>query len=282
MARPAGRLLRPALYLAPALLVYTVFLIVPFAQMLRMSLNRFSALRLFEPVLTLANYRAVLSDSFYLGLIARTLLIGLWVTLAALLLGYPLAAVIAAGTPRSRRVLMTIVLSPLLVNLVVRSYAWLVLLGDHGVINQTLIGAGLLTAPLALTGNMPGVVIALTHIGLPLMVMSLVGVIGTIDPHVLEAAESLGASRTRRFWRVAVPLSGPGIGAGALLVFCLSVSAFVTPQLLGGGRVTTVSTTIYQKFTLSLNWPLGSALVFVLLVLNLLLMLWHGRRFAAR
>lgn len=266
-------------FLAPALLVYVAFLLIPGLQMLRMSFDRFSSLRLFVPDWTLANYTGLFTDFFYAGLMARSVLLGVYVTLAAAVLGYPLAVVIARGPARWRGVLMAIVLSPLLINLVVRSYAWLVLLGDRGVLNTWLRGAGLIDHPLALTGNTLGVVIALTHIGLPLMVLSLASVIGGIDARLMEAAESLGASRFRRFRKVFFPLALPGLASGSLLVFCLSVSAFITPQLLGGGRVSTMAGTIYQKFTLSLNWPVGSALVFVLLVLNLVLMGLHARVF---
>lgn len=271
-----GRLI---LFMAPVMLVYLLFLVLPTAQMLRMSLDRFSSLTLFAPDLTLASYTGLFRDSFYVSLFGHTLLLGLLVTLAASLLGYPLAVIVARGPARWRGLLMAIVLSPLLINLVVRSYAWLVLLGDHGVLNQWLTGLGVIDRPLALTGNMLGVVIALTHIGLPLMVLSLASVMGGIDERLLEAAESLGASRARRFWKVFFPMALPGLGSGSLLVFCLTVSAFITPQLLGGGRVQTVAGVVYQKFTLSLNWPVGSALVFLLLVLNLGLMTLHGRVF---
>ncbi len=270
---------RATLLLTPIVVGYCVFLLLPTLQLLQMSFYRFSSLSLYVPEWTLANYATLVQDGFYLGLLGRTMLLGLCVTAATILLGYPLAVLIARGPAKWRSVLLVVVLSPMLVNLVVRSYAWLVLLGDHGMLNGWLAWAGLTDHPLALTGNMLGVVIALTHMGLPLMVLSLTAILGGVDDRLLEAAESLGASRWRRFRSVLLPLSLPGIGSGSLLVFCLSVSAFITPQLLGGGRVPTVATTIYQKFTLSLNWPLGSALVLLLLVTNLVLMTLHGRIF---
>lgn len=272
----AGRAL---LFLGPAVAAYAVFLLLPVLGLLRMSFDRFSSLSLYVPDWTVANYAGLLGDGFYAGLFGQTVLLGLGVTAATVVLGYPLALVIVGGGRRWRTALLVVVLSPMLINLVVRSYAWLVLLGDHGVLNTWLIRAGLIGAPLALTGNMTGVIIALTHIGLPLMVLSLTSILGGIDPRLLEAAEGLGASRPRRFRCVVLPLSLPGVGSGSLLVFCLSVSAFITPQLLGGGRVPTVATTIYQKFTLSLNWPVGSALVVLLLLANLALMALHARVF---
>ena len=276
-SRPGGY--RAALLLGPALACYATFLLFPLLQLLQMSFFRPNSLTLFVPEWTWSNYAGLLGDGFYLFLFGRTVLLGLCVTAATALLGYPLAVVIARGPQRWRGVLLVAVLSPMLINLVVRSYAWLVLLGDRGVLNTGLAAVGLIGHPVALTGNMTGVVIALTHIGLPLMVLSLAAILGGIDAQLLEAAEGLGASRWRRFHKVLLPLSLPGIGSGSLLVFCLTVSAFITPQLLGGGRVPTVATSIYQKFTLSLNWPLGSALVFLLLLANLALMALHGRVF---
>lgn len=144
--------MRPALrrlaWFGPALLFYAVFLLLPYAVLLRLSVFRYSARLLYVPDFTLANYAAVMSDPYYLALMGRTVLLGLGVTALALLLGYPLALRIARSPPRLKAVLMAVTLSPLLINLVVRSYAWLVLLGDAGVINRGLMAAGLIAAPL--------------------------------------------------------------------------------------------------------------------------------------
>jgi putative spermidine/putrescine transport system permease protein len=122
-------------------------------------------------------------------------------------------------------------------------------------------------------------VVGLIHLSLPLMVLSLVGVIERIDTALVDAADSLGASRARVLRRIILPLSLPGIGAGSLLTFTFVISAFITPALLGGNRVTTVSTLIYEKFTFSANWPIGATLVMVLLVLSIGVVLLHGRMF---
>ena len=262
-------------YTAPALAFYLVFLVAPYAVLLRLSAFRYDAMRLYVAELTTANYAAVLTDPFYLALIGRTVALGAVVTLATLLLGYPLAMRIARSGPRTKTLLLAVTLSPLLVNLVVRSYAWLVLLGDHGLINRTLGALGL--NPLPLTGNLFAVGVGLAHVGLPLMVLSLVGVIERIDASLAEAAESLGAGAGRIAWRVTLPLSLPGAAAGSLLVFCLTLSAFVTPAVLGGNRVATVSTVIYDKFIASVNWPMGATLVVVLLAITLLVAVLNGR-----
>jgi putative spermidine/putrescine transport system permease protein len=269
----------PLVYFGPVLIFYVGALVLPYAFLLRLSFFRFSAMRLYIPDPTLDNYWAVLTDPFYLAMIGRTVALGAGVAAASLLLGFPLALKIARSGPRLKGVLMAVTLSPLLINLVVRTYAWLVLLGDAGVINRWLIGAGVIGAPLPINGNMVSVVIGMVHIGLPLMVLSLIGVIERIERSLPEAAESLGAGDGRILWRIMLPLAMPGIGSGLLLVFCFTISAFVTPAVLGGNRVATVSTMIYEKFTFSVNWPIGSTLVMVLLALTLVVVWLHGRVF---
>ncbi len=267
------------LYLAPVTLFYVVFLILPYLMVLRLSFFQFSPMHLYIPEFTWANYAAVLTDRFYLGLLARTIGLGLLVTLVSLMLGYPLALKISRAGPAMKSVLLAITLSPLLINLVVRTYAWLVLLGDTGVVNHWLQALGVTAGPLPLGGNMFSVIVGLVHICLPLMALSLVGVLERIDPALFDAAESLGASRGRVLRRIVLPLSMPGIGAGSLLVFSFTISAFVTPALLGGNRVTTISTLIYEKFTFSSNWPVGATLVVFLLVINIAVVILHGRLF---
>ncbi len=274
-----ARRLSLLLYLAPATIFYLVFLVVPYALLLRLSLFRFSSMRLYIPEFTLINYATVMTDPFYLLLMARTVGLGLLVTVISLVLGYPLALKIVRSGPAMRSALIAVALSPLLINLVVRTYAWLVLLGDTGVVNNWLRALGLIGAPLPLSGNMVSVVLGLVHISLPLMALSLIGVLERIDRTLEDAADSLGASRGRILRRIILPLSLPGAAAGSLLVFTFAISAFVTPALLGGNRVSTISTLIYEKFTFSANWPVGATLVVVLLVINLGIVMLHSRLF---
>lgn len=274
-----ARRLSLLLYLGPVTLFYLVFLVLPYAMVLRLSVFRFSSMRLYVAEFTTANYAAVLTDPFYLALLARTIGLGLVVTLITLVLGYPLALLIARAGPALKSALIAVTLSPLLINLVVRTYAWLVLLGDTGVVNRWLQALGLTAGPLPLGGNMFSVVIGLVHISLPLMALSLIGVLERIDPALIDAADSLGASRARILRRVILPLTWPGVGAGSLLVFSFAISAFITPALLGGNRVSTISTLIYEKFTFSSNWPVGATLVMVLLVINAGVVMLHARVF---
>jgi putative spermidine/putrescine transport system permease protein len=266
-------------YLGPLSLFYLLFLVAPYLILLRMSFNRFSSIRLYIPDFTLVNYFAVVTDPFYLLLIGRTIGLGLIVTIVTLILGYPLALKIVRSPPRMKSILLAITLSPLLINIVVRTYAWLVLLGDKGLINHWLMVSGIVSSPLPINGTVLSVTIGLVHITLPFMVLSLMSVIQRIDQSLPEAAQSLGASSFHVMRRIILPLSLPGIGAGSLFVFCFTVSAFITPALLGGNRVETISTFIYQKFTFSVNWPMGATLVFFLLAINLIVVALHGRLF---
>jgi putative spermidine/putrescine transport system permease protein len=269
-------------YLAPLLVLYFAFLVVPYALLLRMSLNRYSSMSIFIEDVTAANYKVVLTDPFYIELMLRTVALAGVVTLATLILGYPLALAIVRARGSRKSLLLGIALSPLIINLVVRTYGWMALLGDQGIINRWLLDLGLVSGPLPISANFFAVAVGLTHMTLPMMVLSLLGVMETIEPALLEAAESLGASAARIQTRIIMPLALPGVSAGSLLVFCFTTSAFVTPALLGGNRVSTVSTVIYEKFTYSLNWPVGAALVFVLLALNLALIAAHARLFRER
>jgi putative spermidine/putrescine transport system permease protein len=265
--------------LAPIALLYTVGLVLPYFYLLRMSFNKYDAMLIYRETFSLANYLRILTDGFYLHVAFRTIVLGVEVTLFTLIIGYPIAWKIAQSKGKFKSVLLAAVLSPLLINLVVRTYGWMTLLDDHGVINGWLMNVGVITHPLPLSNNLGAVVMGLGHVTLPFMVLSLVSVMESLPAQVIEAAESLGASKWRIFREVVWPLTWSGVGAGSILVFCFSISAFVTPTLLGGGKVATVSTLIYEQFTYSVNWPLGSALVFLLLAMNLVVIVLHARLF---
>ena len=192
---PARAVPASAIYFGPVILFYAAFLVLPYAFLLRLSVFRYSSMRLYVADVTSANYRSVLLDPYYQALLARTVAMGVGVTVMTLLLGYPLALMIARASPRTRSLLLAVTLSPLLINLVVRTYAWLVLLGDKGLVNTWLGALGLIGRPLPLSGNLFAVTVGLVHIGLPLMVLSLVGVLERIDPHARgSGAEPGGAA----------------------------------------------------------------------------------------
>lgn len=283
--RPFDRLdrkMESTAYLMPLLIFYSLSLVLPYIYMLRMSFNEFNSLTLYNETWSTINYWNIVTEAYYYNLLARTLYLGLVVTLITLILGYPLAMLIMQSGPRGKAILLAIVLSPMLINLVIRTYAWIAILGQQGLVNTLLLSFGIVDAPVRLTDNFFAVVVGLVHIYLPLMVISLSAVMERIDRSLLDVSESLGASGFYTWYKVLVPLSVPGIGVGSLLVFCHAISAFVTPALLGGGKVSTVATVIYEKFTVAINWPLGASLVFVLLVVNFAVIAAHGKFFGRR
>lgn len=221
---------------------------------------------------TWRHYNRLFDSDLYFDSLIATMRIGAITTIIALLIGYPLAHWMARMQSRiGHALLLMVVIAPLLTGIVVRTFAWMTVLGDRGVINITLRWLGLVEKPLPLMYNEFGVIIGLVHIYVPFMVLTLVGVIGRIDGALEEAARGLGASRFRAFVEVTLPLSLPGILAGSLLVFALAISAYVTPVLLGGNNVLTLPMLIYQQVSASFNLGFAGALGVVLLVVSLVL-----------
>ncbi|MEZ5590055.1 MAG: ABC transporter permease [Gammaproteobacteria bacterium] len=230
---------------------------------------------------TFENFSRVLTDSFYLEIIGRTLMLGLVVVAITLLFGYPLAYFLARTRSRLRPWLIILVVFPLLLNLVVRSFGWIVLLANRGLINDGLIALGIIEKPLKLLFNFTGLLIGLSHIFLPFMVLMLLGAIQNIPRDTEDAARTLGASPLTVFRKITLPLSLPGILSGGILVFVLTISALVTPRLLGGPTYQVMSTLIFDEFLKLLNWPRGAAMAYVLTVIVLLLV-WAASRLAKR
>jgi putative spermidine/putrescine transport system permease protein len=271
--RPARTvpLARRAFWLiAPALVLIGVFLVLPYLNIVLMSLRPPAVGAPYGAGFTLGNYGRALSDGYLLGVLGDTLLLGLTVTPICLLLGYPVAYHLARTSSRWGSVLYVLVLSPLLVGVVVRSFGWLILLSGNGVVNRVLLDLGLVQTGLQLMNNRLGVTIALVHVFLPFMILPLVGVIQSIDPSLESAARSLGASRLKVFWRLVLPLSWPGMQAGTILVFVLSLSAYVTPVMLGGAQVKTMSVLVVQNLIDNFQWPAGAAQALVLTACGML------------
>jgi len=196
--------------------------------------------------------------------------LGVGATIICLVLGYPLAYHLTRTRSKYKGVLFCAVLSPLLVGVVIRSYGWMIILADHGLINETLLNAGLIKGPLPLMYNHFGVMVALVHVFLPYMVLSLSGSIQTINPDLESMAQSLGATRWRSFVDVVVPLSLPGVLSGSILVFVMTVSSYVLPILVGGFKVIITPMLVVQQVIELFNWPGGAALALILFVTSLL------------
>ncbi len=247
-----------------------MFFVAPLLLMVGISFSRESFGRL-EWALTLRHYVRFLTDAYYLSVLADTLWLGVLTTVATLLLGYPLAYHLALTRSRWKPLLIVFILSPLLVGIVIRCYGWMILLADRGLINTTLVEHGWLARPLPLMYNKFGVTVALVHVFLPFMVLSLTGVLKRIEPALIEASQTLGASPRRAFWEVTLPLSLPGILAGSLLVFSLAISSFVVPILIGGFKVHVLPMTVYEQVLSVFDWPFGAANAIVLLVISVAL-----------
>ena len=250
--------------IAPALVLLGVFLLLPYLNIIVMSLRVPAVGAPYGPGFTLANYVKALSDGYFLGVLLDTLLLGLLTTVICLVLGYPVAWHLARTRSRWSGLLYVFVLSPLLVGVVVRSFGWLILLSNNGVINKALLDLHLVDSALQLMNNRFGVTVALVHVFLPFMILPLVGTIGSIDPNLESAGRSLGATRLQVFRRIYLPLSWPGIQAGSILVFVLTLSAYVTPVMLGGAQLKTMSVLVVQSLIDNFQWPRGAALALIL------------------
>jgi len=221
----------------------------------------------------LGTWIAVLNDSFFWQTLRNTLVMAFTVTIASLIAGYPIAyAISKIKWPALVAVLYVVFFTPLLIGIVVRSYGWILLLADQGVINATLLRLGAIERPIPLIFNLTGVEIALVHGSLSMMVFPLINSFRAVERVLKESAMDLGAGRLQTFRRITMPLSLPGVIAGSQIVFTLAVSAWVTPQLLGGGKVTTMARLAYED-VISLNWPRGAIEVFALLMSALTLII---------
>lgn len=270
------------LLLLPSLAVLGIFFVIPLIFLFVSSLQHYIPGKGISATFTPENYIKFLTDFYYVGVLLKTLFLGLIVTFLTLIIGYPLAYFIARTTWKKKGLLVALVIFPLFLNIVVRSFSWIVLLANRGLLNNFLTEFHIIEQPLKLLFNYKGVVIGLTHIFLPFMVIALASVIQNIERDYEEAAQILGANKLKTFFKVTLPLSLPGIVAGSLLVFLLTITAFVTPRLLGGVTVKIMSNIIFQEFMNTFNWPFGAAMAFILLLVTLLIISVYLRVFRIR
>ncbi|MET3927095.1 ABC transporter permease [Devosia sp. 2618] len=268
---PDIRPITTAMLVAPAAcLMFGVF-VLPFAYLLVLSFwsQTPGSLRM-DTNLTLANYTRIVGDSYYLGGLWTTLWLSAVVTLICLILALPLARWIVLHAGRAKGLLIGLSILPLVCGALLPTLGLVNLLSPLGFINGGLKAMGLIQTSLPLLGNITGVTIGLVQAFLPLMLLPLITTIERIPADYEKAAMSLGARRTVVWRRVLLPLMMPGIVAGSLLVFCASLTAFVTPQILGQGKVVTFASLAYQQAALVLDWPFASALAMVMLLFLLL------------
>lgn len=265
----------PWLLSGPAFLLFVCLLLVPLALTAVLSFQVFDYATGVKHSFTLSHYAAVLTDDYYHAIFWRTLWVSALTTLICVLVGAPEAYVLNRMRSPWRSILLLVVLAPLLVSVVVRAFGWSMLLGPDGVVNQVVRAVGL--PPMHILYTETAVVIALVHVMLPFMVIPVWTALQKLDPAVEDAALSLKASHLTTLHRVIFPQVLPGVLSGSLIVFGLSASAFAIPGLLGGRRLKMVATVVYDEYLHELNWPLGAAIAFTLLLANLVLMLSYNR-----
>jgi putative spermidine/putrescine transport system permease protein len=248
---------------------FGLFFAAPLVVLLLVSLSDGIALNHFD----LAQYAKFLGDPFSLSILADTLVLGVKATAVCLLFGLPLAWVCVHAGPRLRGLLLFLVILPILTSVVVRTFAWIVILGQQGILNKALLALGLIDRPLRLLFSEVGVVMVLAQVQMPLMVLPLVTTLQRIDPTLADASRALGAGHWRTFRRVILPLWVPGVVAGSILVFAACTTAFVTQTLIGGARLVYMPLYIYQQAGGANNWPFAAAMS-VLLMISVLLVVY--------
>lgn len=247
----------------PAVLALVLFFVLPLLFILFSSLKTDG----------LKYYLKFFSDPFYLNILWTTVWISLLVTFLTLLLGYPTAYFLAKTQSKWKNILMIVVIFPFLVSSVVRSYGWMVVLGDNGLLNQFLLTTGLIKHSLVIMNTEKAVVIGLVHLLLPYMIFSVTSILNTIDENIELAAGSLGCNPAASFFKITFPLSSPGVISGCIIVFILSMTSYVTPQLLGGSKFRMMSTMIYQQINVTFNTDFACALSYILMGIILLFLL---------
>ncbi len=267
--RPLG----PVALLAPFTLYLLVFVVWPLGRLAIMSFYRPDPQQLWVPAFTLQNYVTLFVDPTYVAVLRRTFLIAVVTTLLCAALAYPVAYFLARTRSRFRGLYALMLFFPLLVSVVIRSYGWLALLGDQGVVNAVWTRLPFARGPLPLLFHGYSVVAGLTQVLLPFMVVPLMSAIQNIDPAQEEAAVGLGAGPWQVFREIVWPLSAPGLISGVLLVFTAGMSAFAIPVFLGGPRQASMAVLIYQQMVFTFNWPLGSALAVLMLLTTALAVL---------
>jgi len=242
----------------PYLILSTLIFIVPILLVLKESF--------FAPTLTFEHYERAFSEPVYMRVLLRTLRISFFVTAFTFVLAWPVAWVMSQARGARLAIFLAAILMPLWTSVLVRTYAWVILLQTKGIINQTLQAIGVTDSPIRLLYTEGAVVVAMAHVLLPFMVLPLFATLRSIPEDYARAAQMMGASRLSTFREVILPLSLPGITSGCLMVFLLAVGYFVTPSLVGGPRQTMISTLISQQVLEMVNWPFAGALVGILLV----------------
>lgn len=253
---------------------FCAFFLVPLGVVLVSSLLESGSLQL-----TLSHYARILLDQYHWGVILLTFRIALMTTVICILIGYPLAwfLVQVVRSNLLRRIFIIVLVLPLFTSNIVRSFGWMIMLGRNGQVNEILRAVGLIDKPLRLIGTETGILIGMVYILLPFIVLAVGTSLSSLNRDLVVASADLGANRLETFFHITLPLSLPGLISGAIMVFALAVSAYVTPALLSGGRLTVISMLIYQQYSTVFDFNYGGALSIVLLVFTLSLVALANR-----
>ncbi|MEO7057975.1 MAG: ABC transporter permease [Caldimonas sp.] len=258
--------------------LFGAVVIVPLALTLLLSFHDFSSTEGIRTVYILKNWRELFTDPYFSEMFLRTLRISLWVTFTCAVVGATEAYILNRMTARWKGVFLMIILGPLLISVVARTLGWALLFGGAtGVVNQALLALGVISTPIPFMFTETGVVVALTHVLMPFMVLSVWAALQRLDPQIENAARSLGASQSTVLRRVVLPQVMPGVLSGSIIVFALAASAFATPAIIGGRRLKVASTLAYDEFLNTLNWPLGAAVAVLLLAALVVIILVSNR-----
>lgn len=270
-ARARHNVNRTVVLVLPALALFVIFFAIPVLLLFAIAFNRSQrGVVTFQiSSISLANFERFFSDSLFFGALANSLVLAILVASLCLLLGYPVAYTIAKSrSPQRTTLYTTLVLISMQLDPVIRAFGLMVLLGDNGLINGSLIRAGWIKAPFPLMYNWFGTVVGLVQNCLPFMVLALIGILRSVNPSVEEAARSLGASRWQTFFRVSFPLTLPGVLSGFLLVFSLAISSYSVPVLMGGWKVLLLPLHIYQQIAERANFQFGASIAFILFLIS--------------
>ncbi|WP_409021285.1 ABC transporter permease subunit, partial [Caballeronia sp. LZ032] len=265
-----SRKLRVAAMAAPVIVLLTVFLIYPVGQLLLLSIHNQSGF-------TMAEYKRLFASSVYVEVLWVTMKVSLLTTFFSVLVGYPVAYLISAATRERKNRLLYWVLLSFWTSFLVRTFAWVVLLGRNGVLNWVLKHLGLVDSPLGLLYNLPAVIVGMTHALMPIAIMTMLSVMENIDRRLPSAASTLGARPGTAFWKVYFPLSLPGVFASALMVFVTAIGFFITPTLLGGRHETMITQLIIDQVLQALNWGFAGAISVLLLAVVLVVFVVYDR-----
>lgn len=263
-------------FLVPVIIYVLLLIALPLLYILLISFFKSDYYGGMISTFTIQNYIDVF-DQVYISVFFKSFLIAFITTVFCVLISYPFVLAISHKKPRTQKILMTLVMVPFLTNSLIRMYGWLVLLRKSGVINQVLLGVGVIHEPLSLMYNMFGILIGMVYTLLPFMILPLYSSVSTIDPYLLEAANDLGASKIKTFFQIILPQTLPGLFNGSLMVFTPALGYFFIVDILGGGKMMILGNLIKNQFLTARNWPFGAAISIVLVLITSLFILIYRK-----